>query len=248
MCTVIILKRPGHDWPLLVGANRDEMQGRPWLLPARHWPDRPEVTAGIDQLAGGSWLGLNDQGVMAAMLNRMGTLGPQDGKRSRGELVLDALDFADAADAAASLSYLDANAYRPFNMLIADNRDAVWLRNDGRTVKAQTIPDGLSILTAFELNDERDARIRHFRPLFQSAPPPDPEQSDWAAWQTLLSTSAPHGLLDRESGLCFQLDNGFGTRSSALLALPSMARQGIAPVFLFAAGPPGQAGYLPVTG
>ena len=246
MCTVIILKRPEQPWPLLIGANRDEMRGRPWLPPARHWQDRPNVVAGMDRLAGGSWLGLNDEGVVAAMLNRMGTLGPQDGKRSRGELVLDALDFADAVDAAESLSHLSASAYRPFNMLIADNRDAVWLRNDGRSVQALPIPDGLSLLTAFELNDEQDARIRHFRPLFTSAAAPDPDGSDWTSWQTLLSTSAPHGLLDREAGLSFQLDNGFGTRSSALLALPAIERQGVPPVFLFAAGPPGQADYLPV--
>ena len=41
MCTVVILRRPGHDWPLLLAGNRDEMKGRPWKPPARHWPDRP---------------------------------------------------------------------------------------------------------------------------------------------------------------------------------------------------------------
>ncbi|MBC7136606.1 MAG: NRDE family protein, partial [Oceanibaculum nanhaiense] len=73
MCTVILLHRPGHDWPILIAANRDEMAGRPWQSPARHWEDRPDVTAGLDVLAGGSWLGLNDHGVAAAILNRVGT-------------------------------------------------------------------------------------------------------------------------------------------------------------------------------
>ena len=100
MCSVILLRRPDATWPLILGANRDEMAGRPWKAPARHWPDRPNVIAGLDELAGGSWLGMNDEGVVAAVLNRMGTLGPEAGKRSRGELVLDALDFADAAEAA----------------------------------------------------------------------------------------------------------------------------------------------------
>jgi hypothetical protein len=42
------------------------------------------------------------------------------------------------------------------------------------------------------------------------------------------------------------LDNGFGTRSSALLALPSMERSGVQPIFLFASGPPSESPYLPV--
>jgi len=84
MCTLVLLRRPGHQWPLILGANRDEMVGRPWKPPGRHWDDRPNVVAGLDELAGGSWLGVNDEGVVAAVLNRVGTLGPADGKRSRG--------------------------------------------------------------------------------------------------------------------------------------------------------------------
>ena len=100
MCTLVILRRPDHRWPVLIGANRDEMIDRPWQPPGRHWPDRPEVVGGLDSLAGGSWLGINDWGVAAAVLNRHGSLGPLPGRRSRGELVLEALDHADAVAAA----------------------------------------------------------------------------------------------------------------------------------------------------
>ncbi|MEJ0068804.1 MAG: hypothetical protein WDO24_08845 [Pseudomonadota bacterium] len=56
MCTVVLLVRPGHDWPLLLGANRDEMADRHWDPPARHWPrpargDRRARPAGRRQLA-----------------------------------------------------------------------------------------------------------------------------------------------------------------------------------------------------
>ena len=112
MCTAVILRRPGHDWPLVFAANRDEMAGRPWRPPGRHWPDRAEVTAGRDQLAGGTWLGLNDWGVIAGVLNRPGSLGPDPDLRSRGELPLDALDHADASAAAQALGDLDGRAWR----------------------------------------------------------------------------------------------------------------------------------------
>src|SRR5207248_2606717 len=123
MCTLVILRRPNHDWPVIIGANRDEMIDRPAKPPGRHWADRAEVVAGLDLLAGGSWLGINDWGVAAAILNRHGSLGPADGLRSRGELVLEALDHADAAAAAAALSQLNTAAYRSFNLIVADNRD-----------------------------------------------------------------------------------------------------------------------------
>jgi hypothetical protein len=131
MCTLVLLRRPGAAWPLVLAANRDELASRPARPPARHWPDRAEVVAGLDVQAGGSWLGINDYGVVAGVLNRTGTLGPAAGKRSRGELVLEALDHADAAAAAQALSDLDPHAYRPFNLVIADNREAFWLRHAG---------------------------------------------------------------------------------------------------------------------
>src|SRR5580704_17521452 len=129
MCTFVILRRPGQDWPVLIAANRDEMIDRPWQPPGRHWPDRPEWVAGLDELAAGSWLGINDFGVVAGILNRYGSLGPAPGQRSRGELVLEALDHADARDAAEALGHIDPSAYRPFNMIVADNRDAFWIRH-----------------------------------------------------------------------------------------------------------------------
>jgi len=246
MCTVILSRRPDHGWPLLLAGNRDEMTGRPWRAPGLHWPLSPDVVGGYDALAEGSWLAINGHGVVATILNRRGTLGPALGKRSRGELVIEALDHADASSAAEAMSHLDATAYRPFNLVIADNRDAYWLRADGRTVRLSTLPEGVSMLTAGDLNDPADPRIHSFLQRFRDAPHPDPEAGDWGAWQTLLTTRVPEDARDRAAGLTFQLENGYGTLSSALIALPGMERSGFKPVFLFAAGPPDEIPYAPV--
>ena len=131
MCTLVMLRRPEARWPLLVAANRDELSTRPWQGPARHWLDRPEVVAGKDMTAGGTWLGVNDDGLFAAILNRPGSLGPAEGKRSRGELVLEALDHAEARLAAEALADLNPDSYRPFNLVIADRYDAFWLCHAG---------------------------------------------------------------------------------------------------------------------
>ena len=59
------------------------------------------MVAGSEEVAGGTWPGINEAGVVAGALNRRNTLGPQEGKRTRGEHGRDAPDYAEAADAAA---------------------------------------------------------------------------------------------------------------------------------------------------
>ena len=274
MCTLVLLRRPETAWPLILAANRDEMADRPARPPGRHWPDRAEVVAGLDLEAGGSWLGINDHGVAAGVLNRPGTLGPAAGKRSRGELVLEALDHADAEAAAQALSDLDPDAYRPFNLVIADNRDAFWLRHPGtlpgfafRTesgawreiaphqipgaglgtaarpprIERRPIPEGVSMITAHDLNDLASPRIRHYLPRFRNAPAPDPARDDWDAWIALLAErdsddGDPHGAMTVVT------DGAYGTLSSCLVALPARG----APIMKFADGRPDQVPFEPI--
>ncbi|MFM7779687.1 MAG: NRDE family protein, partial [Alphaproteobacteria bacterium] len=81
MCTLILLIRPDHAWPMLIAANRDERADRAWDAPAAWWPDYPGVIGGRDRSAGGTWMALGPHGVLAAALNRPGSLGPAPGKR-----------------------------------------------------------------------------------------------------------------------------------------------------------------------
>lgn len=246
MCTVVTLRRPGHRWPLILGANRDEMRGRPSRPPARHWPDRAEVVAGLDELAGGSWMGLNDSGVVACVLNRHGSLGPAEDARSRGELVLEALDHADAGAAAEALADLDARSYRSFNLLVADDRDAYWIKGLGR--RGPTVPgvlpvaEGVTMLTAYDIDAEASARVRRHLPTFRAAPPPDPELGDWDAWRALLARRGEGA----EDAMLIDTAAGFGTVSSSLLALPAAGCANAAPVWLYADGPPDRSAYAPL--
>lgn len=282
MCTLVILRRPEAAWPLILGANRDELEHRSWREPARHWPDRPEVLAGLDMSAGGSWLGVNDDGLVAAILNRPGTLGPKDGKRSRGELVLEALDHAEAKTAAEALKEINPDSYRPFNLVIADRFDAFWLRHAGsqpslrvRTSKGlwreldplhmpghgdlglpgsgleapvndaailcQPIPDGLSMITAHDLNDPTSPLINHYRHRFEAAAVPDPGADDWEGWIGLLSDHRSpdddprHAMTVVDAG-------AFKTVSSQLLAVPALGDAKM----LFAPGRPGVVPFEPV--
>ncbi len=246
MCTLVILHRPGHNWPLLLAGNRDEMHDRPWRSPDRHWPNHPNVVAGLDELAGGSWMGINDQGLAAVVMNRTGTLGPASDKRSRGELILMALAHTGAGMAAQVLALLHPTAYRPFNLVVADHRQAYWLRNDGMNSSIRPIPAGLHMLTSMELNDARDPRIHHYLPLFQSAIVPNPEQGDWSAWERLLAGHATGTEEPMTAAMCFQRGDGFGTRSSSCIALCKQSGDDDRSVWRFAAGAPDQTAYEPL--
>ncbi len=257
MCTIVILRRPGHPWPLILAANRDEMLDRPWRPPGRHWPNRAEVVAGMDETAGGSWLALNDHGVVAGVLNRVDSLGPEPGKRSRGELVLEALDHADASTAANYLSRLDPAAYRSFNLVIADSRDAFWLRNLGAAsgrnaprVEAFEIPPGTSMITAQDRNDPTSTRVQAFLSKFETAEPPDPKAGRWTSWARLMKARIPRGSKDPYAAMTIVTASGFGTVSSSLIALPgppkTLRERPNRPVWNFAPGRPDQARYKKV--
>ena len=247
MCTLVILRRPGGDWPVLIGANRDEMSDRTARLPARHWDDRDNVVAGQDELAGGTWLALNDDRVVAAVLNRRDSLGPDPDKRSRGELPLEACDHAEAREATRALALLEPSSYRSFNMVVADTREAFWIKSDGHFIMTAPIPDGISMITSHDLNSTiNSSRIRFNLNRFRHAPDPEPDANNWDVWKMLL------GSRDTEPGASFRgamnvdTDYGFGTVSSSLIALPNTDRIGVLPQWHYCPGRPDTTPYTTV--
>lgn len=247
MCTLVILRRPGNDWPLLLAANRDEMRHRTAEPPARHWPDRPEVVAGLDRTGGGSWLGINDHALVAAVMNREDSLGPDPEKRSRGELVLEALDHAEAKEAAGALADVHPDAYRPFNLVVADATDAYWLRHGGDgEIRVHPIPPGLHMLSATELDDPGYPRIRHYLGRFRSAGVPEPQHNQWQEWKELLSNRAYPAQAGPAAAMNLELPNGFGTVSSALVSVPAHPGFVSQPLWLHADGPPDRVPFVPV--
>jgi uncharacterized protein with NRDE domain len=89
VCLVLIASYPRPDIRLVVGANRDEFHARP-TAPATRWPDLPGLVAGRDLTAGGTWLGVTEDGRLAALTNFRDGMAPK-ADRSRGELVVECL-------------------------------------------------------------------------------------------------------------------------------------------------------------
>jgi uncharacterized protein with NRDE domain len=228
MCSIILRI---DDAGIFIAANRDELLLRPWEPPAAYWPEQPDVVAGRDATAGGTWLGVNGHGVMAAILNRHGTLGPAAGKRSRGELPLLALQHQTAEAAAASLAAIDTGDYRSFNLIIAD-KESAWLLKGlelGRP-GLQRLEAGTWMITSGEPNETALPRIARHLPKFEAAAVSE--------WQGLLADSSGSWV----SALNIPPQNGFGTVSAAVITLPKSGGA----TWLFAAGAPDEAPFLPV--
>lgn len=119
MCILFFAIKQHPNYPVIICANRDEFHQRP--TQAMHWwtnhDDSPtnNVLAGKDLQAGGTWLGLNNQGRFSALTNfRQPELFDKN-KQSRGELVLQALAHQD--DEMISTLTKSSNNYNGFNLV-----------------------------------------------------------------------------------------------------------------------------------
>ena len=225
MCSIILKVSPEG---VFIGANRDEMVAREWEMPAEYWPG---VIGGLDVLGGGTWMGMNRHGVMAAVLNRTGTLGPAPGKNSRGELPILALRHETAEGAANALKGLDAGAYRSFNLVIADAKGAFLLRGlENGKPDVSRLSEGVTMITSGEPSDISHPRIAKHLPLFRATAFED--------WGKLLADRTG----DWESTLNIPERDGFATVCSSLLRLRDKGQ----PEWDFAPGAPDKAEFMPV--
>jgi uncharacterized protein with NRDE domain len=122
----------------------------------------PQIIAGKDLRAGGTWLGVNEHGVVVGILNRRanGTSGRTVAPailRSRGLLCLDLLRFRSADSAAAFIAAHDQR-YNPFTILFADMNRAYVAYNNDPDIIIQNIEPGLHVFSSAAELDLRSAK------------------------------------------------------------------------------------------
>ena len=119
MCLVLVVWRKHPRYSCLVAANRDEFHARPTVA-AEWWPDRPQILAGRDLEAGGTWLGLSRSGRFAALTNYRDPEQRRSQAPSRGALVTSLLESgATLTESLAYLREVGAN-YNGFNVIFSD--------------------------------------------------------------------------------------------------------------------------------
>ncbi len=131
ICTLLYLPWSRGPYLAAIGLNRDEQYGRPSAPPCWWSPSRggDGFFAPRDLEAGGTWFGLGEQGLFAAITNGHQP-GPFRHDRSRGELVVDALRAGHFDRAVSILTARDAYAYASCYLLLAQHGTTAYLTID----------------------------------------------------------------------------------------------------------------------
>jgi uncharacterized protein with NRDE domain len=147
MCTLIAIYGVHPDLPLVVGANRDEFYARAWSPPGRLM-ESPLAFGGRDLAQGGTWLGVTSTGFFVGLTNQRTRGAADPSRRSRGQIVLDALAAGSVDEAIGRLARLDATAYNPFNVMLGDARSlyVAYARPEVARVTLEPLPAGIWVL------------------------------------------------------------------------------------------------------
>ena len=130
MCLILVAWRVHPDYPLVVAANRDEFFARP-TAPAAFWKDAPQVLAGRDLEAGGTWMGVTRTGRFAALTNFRDPAQNRSGAPSRGTLVADFLAGEETPHTCLERIAPRASQCNGYNLLVGDGETLWWSSNMG---------------------------------------------------------------------------------------------------------------------
>ncbi len=138
MCTVSIV--PSAEGFRLV-SNRDERRDRATALHPRveRLGGRHAVMP-IDPVGGGSWIGANDAGLVAALLNRHDAIPVRRSFESRGALVRLALECGSLVAAVDTVRTLGADRFRPFRLILAQGRHIAMVAGNGLEIADADCP------------------------------------------------------------------------------------------------------------
>ncbi len=138
MCLILFSYQPNTNTPLILGANRDEFFERATAA-AHNWEDYPNVVAGRDLVAHGTWLGIDQSGRFAAITNVREPGIKVEDPHSRGELTKDFLTGKQSPQAYLAEIESRQHRYAGFNLLVGDfslpNAPLYYLSNRGRGIE-----------------------------------------------------------------------------------------------------------------
>jgi len=222
MCLIAFAYQVHPRYELVFAGNRDEYYSRP-TAPMGPWDDAPEILAGRDLQAGGTWLGITRSGKWGSVTNFRDPTHHKSEARSRGDLVSDYLKCS--ASPEAFLKDLDARSasYNSFSVVLGDRSSVYFYSSVERKVRALT-PGvyGLSNHLLDEPWPKVEVAKRELRKLL------DHDALDPEVLFALLAdkTAAPDTLLP-QTGVDLEIERalspifigmpGYGTRSSSVI-------------------------------
>jgi uncharacterized protein with NRDE domain len=232
MCLLGIILSSDAGAPLFVLVNREEFYARPSEGPQLFSKQSgiPAWLGGRDRLAGGTWLGVNQHGLLVALTNRRTLRNPQS-PPSRGILCRSLLAHASIESALAdACRQLDSGQFAGCNLIVAAAGRAATPARPATLSRAAAIESygepavtwlsaGLHLLTNGSLNDPLDPRIARTRNELSRVP--TDSTAGWiAAAQKIcaLTGESPAVAHTSNAAICLRGPDR-GTVSSTVLSL-----------------------------
>ncbi len=243
MCLLVALHRVHPDAPLIVAANRDELLAREATAMTVLDEGPPRVLGGRDQVAGGSWLAVNEAGVVGGLTNRPS--GARDpARRSRGEWPLFLARFATAGEAARAFAETFAPAdFSPGWVLVGDGRQLLYVDMTAAAGRPVELAPGIHVLENRAL-DAPSPKVELVRRQLRGVESARGGELIEALAELLASHAVPAGASERPldggrvrpaaaNAACVHL-GAYGTRSSTVV----LSAPGGPPRVWSADGPP----------
>jgi uncharacterized protein with NRDE domain len=240
MCVFSVVYRVWPDCPIFVLTNRDESTERPTLSPRIFESTTPKSAkwfGGADQRAGGTWLGVNEHGLLVALTNRKTKTVPSN-PRSRGLLCRDLLECASIKSALDRLgTELSDHAYAGFNLILLTARRALIVEAADES-RMHKLKPGIHTIGNGHLNALDDLRVQRTQVLVEEMVRRGGR--NWTKWVEQAKTICRTHADADNPGICLHGD-GWGTVGSTIVGLPLDSRQS---VYHYAAGSPCRVPYV----
>ncbi len=144
MCLIVFANNFHPDYKLIFAANRDEFYNRPTEA-AKFWKDHPELLAGKDLQAGGTWMGITKSGRFAAITNYRDMKNIKENAPSRGNITFDFLVSNISPEKYFNQIKNKLKDYNGFNLILGDVDSLFYISNiKSELVKIETGIHGLS--------------------------------------------------------------------------------------------------------
>ena len=138
MCLIFISFQHHPKYKLVVAANRDEFYNRKTAT-ANYWSDHPQILAGRDLEAGGTWLGMTKSGKISMLTNYRDLKNINPNAPSRGQLVSDYLISSRTGEAYMQSVESDGKKYNGFNLIVG-NPEELWYYSNYRNGITKFVP------------------------------------------------------------------------------------------------------------
>jgi uncharacterized protein with NRDE domain len=224
MCLILFAYHRHPEYPLVLVANRDEYYQRP-TRPAHWWSERPDLLAGQDLEAGGTWLGITRRGRLAAVTNVREPHLAAPGSCSRGLLTRRYLEEGVGDQHFCGLLQETWDQYRGYNLIFGSLGALYYFSNRGNA--PQRLSSGIYGLSNARL-DTPWPKVQQGKALLQKQLE-KPRQDTAELLDILSSTGIAADAQLPATGVSLELERrlsairitgpDYGTRSSTVLVI-----------------------------